>query len=92
MRIFPVLIASAATIFATSLSAQARGCDRLCLERRIAALEGQIAQLSANAIKTGQFVTINTPGGCLSWGGSTPGSVYWVTPPCAQSTWVINSH
>jgi hypothetical protein len=90
MRVFPVLLVSAAAIFATSLSAQARGCDRRCLERRIAGLEAQIAQLNASTIKTGQFVTINTPTGCLSWGGPTPGSVYWVNPPCGQSTWVIN--
>jgi hypothetical protein len=93
MRIFAVLLAGAAAIFVTTLSAQAqRGCNRLCLERRIAALEGEIAQLNADTIKAGQTVTINAPGGCLSWGGPTPGAVGWVPPPCYNSTWVIGSH
>ena len=93
MRIFAVLLASAAAIFVTCLSAQAqRGCNRVCLERRIAALEAEIAQLNANTIKAGQMVTINAPGGCLSWGGPTPGAVGWVPPPCLNSTWVIGSH
>lgn len=73
MRVFAVLLATAVAIFAMSISAQARrACDRLCLERRIAALESEIAQLNANAIKFGQTVTINAPGGCLSWAGRLP--------------------
>jgi hypothetical protein len=93
MRIFAILLASAAAIVVTSLSAHAeRGCNRACLERRIATLEGEIAQLNANTIKAGQTVTINAPGGCLSWGGAAPGAVGWVPPPCFNSTWVIGSH
>jgi hypothetical protein len=93
MRVFAVLLATAVAIFAMSISAQARrACDRLCLERRIAALESEIAQLNANAIKFGQTVTINAPGGCLSWGGPSPGTVIWVPPPCPNSTWVMGNH
>jgi hypothetical protein len=93
MRVFAVLLASAVAIFATSISAQARrACDRICLERRIAGLESQIARLNANTIKFGQTVTINAPGGCLSWGGPAPGAVGWVPPPCLNSTWVIENH
>jgi hypothetical protein len=89
-----VILASVAAISVTifSAEAQARGCGRGCLEQRIAALEAEIAQLNANTIKAGQIVTINAPGGCLSWGGPTPGAVGWVTPPCYNSTWVIGSH
>jgi hypothetical protein len=93
MRVFAVLLAGAAAIFVTSVSAQAqRACNRLCLERRIATLEAQIAQLNADTIKSGQNVSINAPGGCLSWGGPTPGAVGWVPPPCFNSSWVIAGH
>jgi len=93
MRVFAVLLASAAAIFATSLSAQAqRACNRACLERRISNLEAEIAQLNASTIKAGQNVTLNAPGGCLSWGGPAPGAVGWVPPPCLNSTWVIGTH
>jgi hypothetical protein len=91
MRVFAVLLASTVAISVTSLSAQA-ACNRACLERRIAALEGELQQLNANTIKAGQTVTINAPGGCLSWGGPTPGAVGWVPPPCFNSTWVIGEH
>jgi len=93
MRVFAALLVSAAAISVASSSAQAqRYCSRICLERRIATLEAEIAQLNANAIKSGQSVTINAPGGCLSWGGPNPGAVGWVTPPCFNSTWVIGAH
>jgi hypothetical protein len=93
MRVLAVLLATAVAIFAMSISAQARrGCDRQCLLRRIAALESQIAQLNANAIKAGETVTIHAPGGCLSWGGPSPGTVIWVPPPCPNSTWAIGNH
>jgi hypothetical protein len=93
MRVFAVLVAIAIAIFAMSQSVEARrACDRTCLERRIAALESQVAQLNANAIKLGQAVTINAPGGCLSWGGPAPGSVIWVPPPCPNSGWVMGGH
>jgi hypothetical protein len=93
MRVFVVLLAGAAAILATSLSAQAqRLCNRTCLERRISALEAEIAQLNASTIKAGQPVTINAPGGCLSWGGPNPGAVGWVVPPCFNSNWIIGTH
>ena len=90
--IVAVLLATAVAIFAMSINAQARrACDRICLERRIAALESEIAQLNANAVKFGQPVTVNAPGGCLSWGGPAPGNVIWVPPPCPNSAWVIGN-
>jgi hypothetical protein len=92
MRVFAIIIASVAAISAMNISAQARrSCGTRCLEGRIADLQAQIAQLNASTVKLGQIVTINAPGGCLSWGGSTPGSVYWVQPPCQQSTWTIQN-
>jgi hypothetical protein len=94
MRVFAIFLASIAAISAMNVGAQARrsSCGTRCLEARIADLQAQIAQLNASTVKTGQPVTINAPGGCLSWGGPTPGSVYWVQPPCNQSTWVIQTH
>jgi hypothetical protein len=93
MRI-AVILASVAAISVTvfSADAQARGCGIRCLEQRIAGLEAQIAQLNAIAVKSGQPVTINAPGGCLSWVGPNPGAVGWVAPPCFDSTWVISGH
>ena len=74
MRSLAVLLVSAAAILVSDLSAQAqRACNRVCLERRIAALEGELAQLNASTIKNGQSVTINAPGGCLSWADQVPG-------------------
>ena len=91
MRVFTIILASVAAISAMNVSAQARSCGTRCLEARIADLQAQIAQLNASTVKLGQIVTINAPGGCLSWGGPTPGSVYWVQPPCEQSTWSIQN-
>ena len=92
MRVFAIILVGLAAISVTNVAAEARTCGRLCLEQRIASLEAEIAQLNANTIKAGQTVTINAPGGCLSWGGPTPGAVGWVPPPCFNSTWVIGSH
>jgi hypothetical protein len=92
MRVVAIVLASVAAIAAVNVSAQARSCGTRCLEARIADLQTQIVQLNANTVKSGQPVTINAPGGCLSWGGPTPGSVYWVQPPCQQSTWTIQNH
>jgi hypothetical protein len=95
MRILALILASLTAISATTLSVQAqarKSCGRICLENRIAALENEVAELNANAIKAGQNVTLNAPGGCLSWGGPTPGAVGWVPPPCFNSTWVIGGH
>ena len=92
MRVFAIILASVAAISAMNVSARARSCGTRCLEGRIAELQAQIAQLNASTVKLGQIVTINAPGGCLSWGGPIPGSVYWVQPPCNQSTWAIQSH
>ena len=92
MRVFAIILGSVAAISAMNVSVQARSCGTRCLEGRIADLQAQIAQLNASTVKLGQIVTINAPGGCLSWGGPTPGSVYWVQPPCNQSTWAIQSH
>jgi hypothetical protein len=91
MRVFTIIVAGVAAISAVNVSAQARGCGTRCLEARIAELQAQIAELNATTVKLGQIVTINAPGGCLSWGGQTPGSVYWVQPPCQQSTWTIQN-
>jgi hypothetical protein len=91
MRVLMVLLVSAVTLFAANLSAQAqRYCNSQCLQRRIAALEAQIAQLNASTVKLGQIVTINAPNGCLSWVGPEPGGVAWVLPPCGNSGWAIN--
>ena len=91
MRVLAIILANVVAISAMNVSVQARGCGTKCLEARIADLQAQIAQLNASTVKLGQTVTINAPGGCLSWGGPTPGSVYWVQPPCDQSTWTIQS-
>jgi hypothetical protein len=91
MRVLAIILVTLAAISATNVSVQARGCGTRCLEGRIAELQAQIAQLNASTVKLGQIVTINAPGGCLSWGGPTPGSVYWVQPPCQQSTWTIQN-
>lgn len=95
MRVFAVILASVAAISVTSLSVQAqarRSCGLECLKHRIAALEAEVSQLKAVTIKSGQAVTINAPGGCLSWGGPSPGGVLWLPPPCPNSTWVIGGH
>ncbi len=95
MRVFAVVLASVAAISLMNLSAQAQGrrsCGLACPKHRIAALEAEVAQLNAITIKSGQTVTINAPGGCLSWGGPSPGSVIWLPPPCPNSTWVIGGH
>ena len=84
MRVFAVVLASVAAISLMNLSAQAQGrrsCGLACLKHRIAALEAEVAQLNAITIKSGQTVTINAPGGCLSWGGPSPGSVIWLRRP-----------
>ena len=91
MRVVIVLLVSTVTLFAANMSAQAQRCNSQCLQRRIAALEAQIAQLSANTVKLGQIVTINSPSGCLSWVGPEPGTFAWVLPPCGNSGWAINS-
>ena len=91
MRVLAIILASVVAISATNESVLARGCGTRCLEGRIAELKAQIAQLNASTVKLGQTVTINAPSGCLSWGGPTPGSVYWVQPPCQQSTWTIQN-
>jgi hypothetical protein len=91
MRVLAIILANVVVISATNVSVQAAGCGIRCLEGRIAELQAQIAQLNASTVKLGQAVTINAPAGCLSWGGQTPGSVYWVQPPCGQSTWTIQN-
>jgi hypothetical protein len=92
MRVLAIILVNVVAISATNVSVQARAaCGTRCLEARIAELQAQIAQLNANTVKLGQTVTINAPEGCLSWGGPTPGSVYWVQPPCQQSTWTIQN-
>ena len=92
MRVFAIVLASVAAISAMNVSVQARSCGTRCLEGRIADLQAQIAQLNASTVKAGQPVTINAPGGCLSWGGPSPGSVFWMPPPCQSSYWVIQTH
>jgi hypothetical protein len=91
MRVLAIILANVVAFSATTVSVEARGCGTRCLEARIAELQAQIAQLNASTVKLGQVVTINAPGGCLTWGGPTPGSVYWVQPPCQQSTWTIQA-
>jgi hypothetical protein len=91
MRVLIVLLVSTVALVAANLSAQAqRYCNSQCLQRRIATLEAQIAQLNASTVKSGQIVTINSPNGCLSWVGPEPGTVAWVLPPCGNSGWAIN--
>ena len=68
MRVLAIILVVVA-ISATNVSVQARGCGTRCLEGRIADLQAQIAQLNASTVKLGQIVTINAPGGCLTWGG-----------------------
>jgi hypothetical protein len=95
MRVLAIILASVAAISAMNVSAQAQSrkwCGTRCLEGRIADLQAQIAQLNASTVKSGQSVTINAPGGCLSWGGPSPGSVFWMPPPCQSSYWVIQTH
>jgi hypothetical protein len=91
MRVLVVLLVGTAALFATNLNAQAQKyCNSQCLQRRIAALEAQIAQLNASTVKLGQIITINAPNGCLSWVGPEPGAVAWVLPPCGNSGGAIN--
>ncbi len=93
MRVFVIFLASVTALLTMNLSAQAqfrRPCNSACMQRRIGALEAEVARLNATTIKSGQSVVINSPTGCLSWEGPNPGSVGWVPPPCVHSTWVIN--
>jgi hypothetical protein len=69
-----------------------------CLLKQIDALEAQVADLkkqmndlNANALKSGQTVNINSPGGCLSYGDPaalSTGPVWW-SNPCQGGAWII---
>ena len=93
-------IASAAT--SPHVQAQIRSakpCNTYqCLLKQISALEAQVTDLkkqvddlNANALKSGQTVNINSPGGCLSYGDSAAmrnGPVWW-SNPCQRGAWTI---
>src|ERR1700733_16190629 len=69
-----------------------------CLLKQISALEAQVTDLkkqvddlNANALKSGQTVNINSPGGCLSYGDLATmrnGPVWW-SNPCQRGAWTI---
>ena len=77
----------------------ARPCNtNQCLLKQIDALEAQVTDLkkqvddlNANALKSGQTVNINSPGGCLSYGDLATmrnGPVWW-SNPCQRGAWTI---
>jgi len=69
-----------------------------CLLRQVDALEAEVADLkqqvdalNTNAVKLGQTVNINSPGGCLSYGDLatlSTGPVWW-SNPCKGGAWTI---
>lgn len=61
------------------------------LEADVADLKKQVDDLNANALKSGQTVNINSPGGCLSYGDPaalSTGPVWW-SNPCQGGAWTI---
>jgi hypothetical protein len=99
-----VLIVAALVFTAASPEAQpqirsARPCNTYqCLLKQIDALEAQVTDLkkqvddlNTNALRSGQTVNINSPGGCLSYGDPATmrtGPVWW-SNPCQGGAWTI---
>jgi hypothetical protein len=93
------LVFTAASPHVQAQIRSAKPCNTYqCLLKQISALEAQVTDLkkqvddlNANALKSGQTVNINSPGGCLSYGDSAAmrnGPVWW-SNPCQGGAWTI---
>jgi hypothetical protein len=99
MLMVAALVFTAASPHVQAQIRSARPCNTYqCLLKQIDALEAQVTDLkkqvddlNANALKSGQTVNINSPGGCLSYGDPATmrtGPVWW-SNPCQGGAWII---
>lgn len=101
-RSFLLVATTAVTLAGPHIQAQVRPprpCTSYqCLLKQIGTLEAEVADLrrqvndlDASALKSGQTVNINSPGGCLSYGDPATmsnGPVWW-SNPCQGGAWTI---